>query len=116
MRVNPRDANYTGPGSRFCILRPELITAFCQAQAAERSKFKSEGDAHVTTDSSTVAGVNEQDVTKEGRDENVKDCASSQSETEPHEDILFNPKSMPELKFIICVKAVMFITFPSFCK
>ena len=31
-----------------------------EAQAAERSKFKSEGDAHVTTDSSTVAGVNEQ--------------------------------------------------------
>ena len=30
MRVTPRDANYTGPGSRFCILRPELITAFCQ--------------------------------------------------------------------------------------
>uniref|UniRef100_A0A2N9G2E6 Clu domain-containing protein n=1 Tax=Fagus sylvatica TaxID=28930 RepID=A0A2N9G2E6_FAGSY len=56
MRVTPRDANYTGPGSRFCILRPELITAFCQAQAAERSKCKSEGDAHVTTDSSTVVG------------------------------------------------------------
>lgn len=30
MRVTPRDANYKGPGSRFCILRPELITAFCQ--------------------------------------------------------------------------------------
>jgi hypothetical protein len=30
MRVTPRDANYTRPGSRFCILRPELITAFCQ--------------------------------------------------------------------------------------
>ncbi|KAM3686284.1 hypothetical protein ACJW31_11G186900 [Castanea mollissima] len=98
MRVTPRDANYTGPGSRFCILRPELITAFCQAQAAERSKFKSEGDARVTTDSSTVAGVNEQDVTKEGRDENVKDCASSQAETEPHEDILFNPNVLTEFK------------------
>nr|POE85715.1 isoform 2 of clustered mitochondria protein [Quercus suber] len=98
MRVTPRDANYTGPGSRFCILRPELITAFCQAQAAERSKFKSEGDARVTTDSSTVAGVNKQDVTKEGRDENVKDCASSQAETEPHEDILFNPNVLTEFK------------------
>lgn len=30
MRVTPRDANYTGAGSRFCILRPELIRAFCQ--------------------------------------------------------------------------------------
>lgn len=32
MRVTPRDANYTGPGSRFCVLRPELVTAFCQVQ------------------------------------------------------------------------------------
>ncbi|GMY22320.1 isoform 2 of clustered mitochondria protein [Fagus crenata] len=94
MRVTPRDANYTGPGSRFCILRPELITAFCQAQAAERSKCKSEGDAHVTTDSSTVVG----NITKEGRDENVKDCASSQAETEPRQEILFNPNVFTEFK------------------
>ncbi|KAL5177436.1 Clustered mitochondria protein [Glycine soja] len=38
--VTPRDANYTGPGSRFCILRPELITAYCQAQAAKALKSK----------------------------------------------------------------------------
>nr|POE80213.1 isoform 2 of clustered mitochondria protein [Quercus suber] len=83
------------------ILYLETRTNYCllPAQAAERSKFKSEGDAHVTTDSSTVAGVNEQDVTKEGRDENVKDCASSQAETEPHEDILFNPNVLTEFKF-----------------
>lgn len=30
MRVTPRDSNFTGPGSRFCILRPELVTAFVQ--------------------------------------------------------------------------------------
>ncbi|KAL5133188.1 Clustered mitochondria protein [Glycine soja] len=40
LRVTPRDANYTGPGSRFCILRLELITAYCQAQAAEALKSK----------------------------------------------------------------------------
>ncbi|KAH1053405.1 hypothetical protein AAZX31_08G268200 [Glycine max] len=40
LRVTPRDANYTGPGSRFCILRPELITAYCQAQAAKALKSK----------------------------------------------------------------------------
>ena len=32
MRVTPRDANYTGPGSRFCVLRPELIAAYCQVK------------------------------------------------------------------------------------
>ncbi|GFZ02773.1 tetratricopeptide repeat (TPR)-containing protein [Actinidia rufa] len=38
MRVTPRDANYTEPGSRFCILRPELISGFCQAEAVDRPK------------------------------------------------------------------------------
>ncbi|KAK9994793.1 hypothetical protein SO802_024496, partial [Lithocarpus litseifolius] len=71
--VTPSDANYDGPGSRFYILRPELITAFCQAQAAERSKFKSRGGAYVTTDSSTVAGVNEQ-VRREANATAAFDC------------------------------------------
>ncbi|ESQ45291.1 hypothetical protein EUTSA_v10010065mg [Eutrema salsugineum] len=44
MRVTPRDANYTGPESRFCVLRPELITSFCQVQAVEKSKSKSKTD------------------------------------------------------------------------
>ncbi|KAH7511505.1 hypothetical protein FEM48_ZijujUnG0007100 [Ziziphus jujuba var. spinosa] len=59
MRVTPRDANHTGPGSRFCILRPELITAFCQkAKATERSKTKStsQGDAHIASNSPNVDG------------------------------------------------------------
>ncbi|KAL5719875.1 hypothetical protein ACHQM5_012605 [Ranunculus cassubicifolius] len=42
MRVTPRDSNYTGGQSRFCVLRPELVTAFCEAEATERSKCKSE--------------------------------------------------------------------------
>ncbi|KAB1202742.1 Clustered mitochondria protein [Morella rubra] len=49
----------------FCILRPELITAFCQAQAAEKSKCKFEGDAHVITDSSNVPGVDKQEFKTE---------------------------------------------------
>ncbi|KAK8622175.1 hypothetical protein V6N13_097799 [Hibiscus sabdariffa] len=58
MRATPRDANFTGPGSRFCILRPELITAFIQAQAPESSKSapKSEGEVNVGTDSSKSEG------------------------------------------------------------
>jgi protein TIF31 len=30
MRTTPRDINYTGPGSRLCVLRPELVAVFCQ--------------------------------------------------------------------------------------
>nr|VDD11346.1 unnamed protein product [Brassica rapa] len=44
MRVTPRDANYTGPESRFCVLRPELITSFCQAEALEKSKCNTKTD------------------------------------------------------------------------
>lgn len=33
MRTTPRDINYTGPGSRLCVLRPELVAAFCQVSA-----------------------------------------------------------------------------------
>ncbi|TYH58915.1 hypothetical protein ES332_D08G188300v1 [Gossypium tomentosum] len=58
MRATPRDANFIGPGSRFCILRPELITAFVQAQAPESSKSvpKSEGEVNVATGSSKSEG------------------------------------------------------------
>ncbi|KAL3680571.1 hypothetical protein R1sor_023527 [Riccia sorocarpa] len=45
MRTTPRDANYTGLGSRLCVLRPELIAAFCQVEALERAKKrKSDGE------------------------------------------------------------------------
>ncbi|CAK9881826.1 unnamed protein product [Sphagnum jensenii] len=45
MRTTPRDINYTGPGSRLCVLRPELVAVFCQVEALERvKKRKAEGD------------------------------------------------------------------------
>ncbi|GJS59952.1 clustered mitochondria protein [Tanacetum coccineum] len=42
MRVTPRDANYTRANYKFCILRPELITAFYQFELPEdaRSRVK----------------------------------------------------------------------------
>ncbi|XWS45688.1 hypothetical protein CRYUN_Cryun14cG0001200 [Craigia yunnanensis] len=116
MRATPRDANYTGPGSRFCILRPELITVFCQAQAAESSKSvsKSEGEANVATDSSKVAGVeapkgteaheattsdDNQVVTKEDKNKTDKECNfASVKSCESHEEILFNPNVFTEFK------------------
>ncbi|XP_048329363.2 clustered mitochondria protein isoform X1 [Ziziphus jujuba] len=100
MRVTPRDANYTGPGSRFCILRPELITAFCQAKATERSKTKStsQGDAHTASNSPNVDGEI-QDITKEENTEDVQECASAPAESfESQEGILFNPNIFTEFK------------------
>ncbi|MCO5608325.1 hypothetical protein L7F22_062531 [Adiantum nelumboides] len=47
MRTTPRDANYTGQGFRHAVLRPELVAAFCQAEAMAKAKGKEdelEGD------------------------------------------------------------------------
>ncbi|KMZ58332.1 hypothetical protein ZOSMA_7889G00010, partial [Zostera marina] len=43
MRATPRDVNFNGPNSRFCVLRPELITSFCQTEAETMSKRASNG-------------------------------------------------------------------------
>ncbi|XP_073268785.1 clustered mitochondria protein isoform X2 [Populus alba] len=114
MRVTPRDANYTRPGSRFCILRPELITAFCQAEAVARlkSRPKSEGGVQVAADSTEVAGadkqvkseeaavpVNNQAITKEGKADTVEESAPPLAgSSESHEEILFNPNVFTEFK------------------
>ncbi|KAJ6315428.1 hypothetical protein OIU78_018837 [Salix suchowensis] len=114
MRVTPRDANYTRPGSRFCILRPELITAFCQAEAVARlkSRPKFEGGVQVAADSTEVAGVGKQvkseeaavsidnqEIAKEGKADIVEESAPPPAgSSESHEEILFNPNIFTEFK------------------
>ncbi|KAJ4850623.1 hypothetical protein Tsubulata_022193 [Turnera subulata] len=90
MRVTPRDANYTGPGSRFCILRPELIAAFCQAEAVERSKDKPKPEVEIndSANSSDVPVVNEQVNTEA----NVP-AASSDSSEVPVSDEQVKPEA-----------------------
>ncbi|KAG7036572.1 Clustered mitochondria protein [Cucurbita argyrosperma subsp. argyrosperma] len=99
MRVTPRDANYTGPGSRFCILRPELITAFCQAQAADqlKSKVVPEGDSVV--DSSEVADAGKQEeVSAVASDDTSKDEKTEDLKESSQSQILFNPNVFTEFK------------------
>ncbi|KAL0379910.1 UNVERIFIED_CONTAM: Clustered mitochondria protein [Sesamum angustifolium] len=85
MRVTPRDANYTGSGSRFCILRPELISAFCHAEAAEMSTNEchpEEQESPVVSDSSNISSA-EEVVTP---DANIAaNVASTTSETQLQE-------------------------------
>ncbi|KAM3265268.1 clustered mitochondria protein isoform X3 [Capsicum annuum] len=112
MRVTPRDANYTGPGSRFCILRPELITAFCQAEVAERSKSKceSEGEVPVASDCTTVNNTEElptndvvapTEVKSNEGEKSVKDAGNNccfPSGRKDTDDILFNPNVFTDFK------------------
>ncbi|KAK3009870.1 hypothetical protein RJ639_011214 [Escallonia herrerae] len=118
MRVTPRDANYTGPGSRFCILRPELINAFCQVEAAERSnsRCKLSESPPVASDSQAVDDVEDaetsaamptsqrqyflvllsQDMKKEVEGEGVDNYVTTPADTA--KEILFNPNVFTEFK------------------
>ncbi|RDX61659.1 Clustered mitochondria protein, partial [Mucuna pruriens] len=111
LRVTPRDANYTGPGSRFCILRPELITAFCQfyttgslkqAQAAETLKSKemnSQEADKLVNDSQNAADADKLGSTKEEKTEDFKELASVTAKaSDGCEDIVFNPNVFTEFK------------------
>nr|GMD59516.1 clustered mitochondria protein [Ipomoea batatas] len=113
MRVTPRDANYSGPGSRFCILRPELITAFCQVEATDRSKSKckAEGEVQETSDSSDANNTDEIPRTEDNAPSQVdkeeklsesndaKECCSqSGSKDDIPEEILFNPNAFTDFK------------------
>ncbi|KAH9621361.1 hypothetical protein KSS87_005683 [Heliosperma pusillum] len=112
MRVTPRDANYTGPRSRFCILRPELIRAFCQAEAAKRSSSKSNGadkdclasevsnsvnaDTDVQTDSCVPVTSDSQDISEE--EVKVTAEVSLSTATETSDVISFNPNVFTDFK------------------
>ncbi|CAJ2630760.1 unnamed protein product [Trifolium pratense] len=102
LRVTPRDANYSGPGSRFCILRPELINAFCQVQATEASKSKeiiSQGAENLSTDSQNATDADKPDLAKEEKTEDVKEVAPASNEaSEFKENIVFNPNVFTEFK------------------
>ncbi|KAF1881257.1 hypothetical protein Lal_00023293 [Lupinus albus] len=102
LRVTPRDANYTGPGSRFCILRPELITAFCQAQAAETSKSKeanSQGADNTATDSQNATETGMLDLANKEKTDDVKELAAAAAEaSDRYEEIVFNPNVFTEFK------------------
>ncbi|KAK4415429.1 Clustered mitochondria protein [Sesamum alatum] len=112
MRVTPRDANYMGAGSKFCILRPELITAFCHTEASERLKSGCESgvenpvasDSLVTSSAEELvkveenaASTSEQDAV-DGEKQKVQECVSHSKSEDLSKQILFNPNVFTEFK------------------
>ncbi|KAI0488854.1 hypothetical protein KFK09_028693 [Dendrobium nobile] len=95
MRVTPRDVNYTGPGSRFCVLRPELVTSFCEVESGKRSCSQSKSEVPALSDSPSVDD-------KENSKEDIKDdrnTASVTIESCPScEEICLNPNVFTEFK------------------
>ncbi|KAK6162900.1 hypothetical protein DH2020_002741 [Rehmannia glutinosa] len=113
MRATPRDANYTGSGSRFCILRPELISGFCHAEAAKMSECESqsEQESSVVSDSLNVnsaeevvrAEEHEASATSDtpddgnGGKQNFQECVPHSTKDSSNE-IFFNPNVFTEFK------------------
>ncbi|KAF7824516.1 clustered mitochondria protein [Senna tora] len=104
LRVTPRDANYTGPGSQSCVLRQELITAFSQSKSKETTN--PQGADSVATDSQNVTDLDKQcfdcflqDVSKEEKIEDDKELTSASAEvSDCYEEIVFNPNAFTEFK------------------
>lgn len=125
MRVTPRDVNYSGSSSRFSVLRPELVSSFCQAEASQRSgnhvaektvstdincaeSASEKAGASKELDSQSevkekscqdVTGTESMDAEKTEKMENglVTESNSGNSE-KSHEEILLNPNVFTEFK------------------
>ncbi|XP_015689234.1 clustered mitochondria protein [Oryza brachyantha] len=121
MRVTPRDSNYIGLQHRFCVLRPELVASFIEAESTNKSttqkvagapgesieQLASPSDAMATpvegpavSDESSVpeaAKSDENSAPKPG----TSDDSSSMRPAEQNEsasEILFNPNVFTEYK------------------
>lgn len=110
MRATPRDANYTGGQSRFCVLRPELVSAFCEAEATERIKSKSKSEKTlVESNSSNVTAIPEVSAEATAVGSNSEDTTEGEKVTAAPEvdsvhvengavavEILLNPNVLTE--------------------
>ncbi|KAL6495668.1 hypothetical protein OROGR_030231 [Orobanche gracilis] len=114
MRVTPRDANYTGSGSRFCILRPELISGYCHKAGAGSKVSKCESELKqensVVSDSLSVSTAeevvkSEEHAASETSDtqdklgkQNIQECCSNSNTEDSSKEIFFNPNVFTEFK------------------
>lgn len=94
MRVTPRDSNFIGLQHRFCVLRPELVASFVEAESIKQPP--AEKVPYVPAES------NGQDATAtivEGRDKSDESSAPRPAEnTDSAAEILFNPNVFTEYK------------------
>ncbi|KAK8914116.1 Clustered mitochondria protein [Platanthera zijinensis] len=92
MRVTPRDVNYNGSGSRFCVLRPELVSSFIEVESGGRLCSQSISEVSVPSFSQ---GADH----KEDSKVDAKDKDSIIAENHPScEEIFLNPNVFTEFK------------------
>ncbi|OQU85516.1 hypothetical protein SORBI_3004G260100 [Sorghum bicolor] len=93
MRVTPRDSNYIGQEHRFCVLRPELIASFVEAESIKQSFKQKVPDAPVASASDAEA------TSVEGDDKSEESSVHTHEENDNStSEILFNPNVFTEYK------------------
>ncbi|XP_062220117.1 clustered mitochondria protein-like [Phragmites australis] len=99
MRVTPRDSNYIGQENRFCVLRPELVASFVEAESTKQFPKQKVPD---TPEESNVQVASTSDATATSVEEDDKSEESSAPRAAENDDssaeILFNPNVFTEYK------------------
>ncbi|KAF0935157.1 hypothetical protein E2562_030438 [Oryza meyeriana var. granulata] len=110
MRVTPRDSNYIGLQHRFCVLRPELVASFIEAESTKKSTTQKVADAPGESNEqlgsisdATATPVEGPVKSDEGSDPRpgTSDDSSATRPAEHNEstaEILFNPNVFTEYK------------------
>ncbi|VAI60168.1 unnamed protein product [Triticum turgidum subsp. durum] len=104
MRVTPRDSNYIGLQHRFCVLRPELVASFVEAESITKSPTQKVPDVPTESngqeESDDIASASDATaVSAEEHDKSDESPASTPAESnDSTAEILFNPNVFTEYK------------------
>ncbi|OEL12516.1 Clustered mitochondria protein [Dichanthelium oligosanthes] len=99
MRVTPRDSNYIGQEHRFCVLRPELVASFVEAESTKQSPRQKVPDAPEES-SDQVASTSDAKATSVEGNGKSEECSAPAHEENDNSsaEILFNPNVFTEYK------------------
>ncbi|XP_020579345.1 clustered mitochondria protein isoform X2 [Phalaenopsis equestris] len=106
MRVTPRDVNYNGPGSRFCVLRPELISSFCEVESGEQLASQSKHEVeqrdslsnHEAPPSSDSPSLDDKENLKEEVEDDRNTASVTAESSQAWKEICLNPNVFTEFK------------------
>ncbi|KAF8643089.1 hypothetical protein HU200_066961 [Digitaria exilis] len=99
MRVTPRDSNYIGQEHRFCVLRPELVASFVEAESTKQSTRLKVPDALEESNDQIASTSDAKASSVEGDDKSEEASAPTREENDNlSPEILFNPNVFTEYK------------------
>ncbi|CAL4885019.1 unnamed protein product [Urochloa decumbens] len=99
MRVTPRDSNYIGQEHRFCVLRPELVASFVEAESTKQSTKQKLPDASEESNDQVASSSDDKASCVDGDDKSEESSHPAREENDNSSaKILFNPNVFTEYK------------------